>query len=97
MPEDNGYKTGCVGILMPLALVAYGLVHIIGHYRRKRYEFWPRSEESIEWEGVAILAMALFVHAVGFVPYKRYPVIRWLLVSISIGVFFYALYLSAAT
>jgi uncharacterized membrane protein len=94
MHTDDKYKTGCVGILMPLALVGYALLKIVWHYRRDRYEFRYRSPESIEWSGVSILGMALFAHALGFVPYRRYPIVRWLLVAVSIIMFFYGMYAS---
>ena len=81
---------------MPLALVGYALMKIVWHHRNDRYEFRYRSPESIEADGVVMLGMALFVHALGFVPYKRHPVMKWLLVGISIFVFFYGLY-GAAT
>ena len=97
MQKDDKYKTGCVGILIPLAVVGYALLKIVWHYRRDRYKFRYQSPESLEWDGVSILGMALFVHALGFVPYKRYPVVRWLLVAISIFVVFYGLYQSVLT
>jgi hypothetical protein len=97
MHPDDRYKTGCVGILMPLALVAYALRYIVWHYREERYKFRYQSPESIEWFGVSILGMALFVHALGFVPYKRYPIVKWLLVMISIFIALYGLYQCAVT
>ena len=95
--KDDKYRTGCVGILIPLALVLKALHLIIWHYRPKRFRFRYQSPESIEWQGVSVLGMALFVHALGFVPYKRYPIVRWLLVAVSIFIVFYGLYQSVMT
>jgi uncharacterized membrane protein len=86
--NDNRYQTGCLGILIPLALVAYALSFLIWHYRRERYQFRYRSPESIEGDGITVLGIALFVHALGFVPYKRWPLLRWLLVAAGILLFF---------
>jgi hypothetical protein len=94
---DDRYRTGCLGILLPLALVAYALRHIVWHYRHKRHQWRPVSDESIEWRGVGVLAIALFVHALGFVPYKRWPLIRWGLVAGSVILFFYSLWQSVMT
>ena len=95
MQKDDKYKTGCVGILMPLALVGYAMMKIVWHHRKDRYKFRYRSAESIEADGITILGMALFVHALGFVPYRRYPIVKWLLLAISIVVIFYGLHGSA--
>src|SRR5688572_19248080 len=94
---DDRYKTGCLGILLPLALVAYSLRYIVWHYRHPRHECRPASDESLERHGVAVLAIALFVHAPGFVPYKRWPRFRWLLVAGSVVLFFYSLWQSVMT
>ena len=42
--------------------------------------------------GVTALGVCLFVHALGFVPYQRLPVLKWTLVVAGVTVFFLGLF-----
>jgi len=85
--EDDRYKTGCIGVLVPLLVAAYGIRTII---RQRTTGRWGRpptvGPEAVEF-GIAVLGVALFAHAWGFEPYRRRPFIRWLLTALSIAMF----------
>jgi len=85
--EDDSYKTGCIGVLVPLVVAAYGIRTIV---RQRTTGRWGRSPtvgpEAVEF-GIAVIAVALFAHAWGFEPYRRHPFVRWLLTALSIALF----------
>lgn len=86
--DDDPYKTGCVGIVIPLFFAAaYGIPAIV---RKKTWRQLGRppvvGPEAIEI-GIAVLGVALLVHAWGFEPYKRHPIIRGLLTVVGIAMF----------
>lgn len=87
---DDRAKTGCMGILMPLGLLTYGLYYIRHPRMLNRFGNVMETDEVIGI-GIMALGMAVFVHALGFVPYERIPLLKWLVAAAGAGVFIYGL------
>lgn len=85
--DDDRYKTGCVGVLLPLFAAAYGVRAIIRQRTPGGLRYRPTvGPEAVEW-GIAALGVAVFVHAWGFEPYKRHPWIRAILTVVGVAMF----------
>lgn len=86
--DDDRAKTGCVGVLLPVAGMIYGGWIMLRKEGFRNYGIRPvRGAEAVDF-GISVIGMALFVHALGFVPYRRHPVVRISLIVISIVLFF---------
>jgi hypothetical protein len=89
-PEDRA-KTGCMGILLPVAVAAYG-VYRITHPRKLSHLFHTPLDPPTIWIGISALGIALFVHGLGFGPYQRIPGLRYVIALTGVGVFFLGLF-----
>jgi hypothetical protein len=86
--DDDRYKTGCVGIILPLLVAVWG-IRIIIRQRVPRGRGAPAplvGPEAVE-VGIGVLGVAVLLHAWGFEPYKRHPIIRALLTAAGIALF----------
>jgi hypothetical protein len=91
MDPDERTKTGCMGILLPMATAAYG-AYRIAHPRKVSYLFHtPITSPSIA-VGVCALGIALFVHGLGFVPYERIRFLKYLIATLGIVLFIVGLF-----
>jgi hypothetical protein len=91
MDSDDKAKTGCMGILLPLALVIFG-IHRIRHPPHVDYLFQMPADPSTRIPaGICALGIAIFLHGLGFVPYQRIPGLRYLIAAVGTGVFIYGL------
>lgn len=88
--DDDRVKTGCMGILIPLFFGALALRWIV-QKRTFRVASHATTGEAAVGMGIMTLGICLFVHALGFVPYERVPLLKWLLVAAGVGVFFLGL------
>ena len=80
-----------MGILLPLALVTFGVYRIL-HPPHVDYLFHrPADPTTRVAAGICALAMALFLHGLGFVPYQRVPGLRYIIAALGVGVFVYGL------
>ncbi len=89
---EDRTKTGCMGLLIPLALVAYGVYRITHPWKRSRFTGTWKNPEDVAALGICALGIALCVHALGFVPYERVPLLKWLLAAAGVAVFIYGLF-----
>jgi hypothetical protein len=84
---DDRVKTGCAGVLLPLVVAAYGIRTIL---RQRTTGRWGREPtvgpEAVEF-GIAVLGLAVLVHAWGFDAYKRHPVVRGALIMLGVAMF----------
>jgi hypothetical protein len=88
MNPDDRAKTGCAGIAIPLACLVYAAFWFATPESLSSWAIRPIRGADAAALGVSIIGLALFVHAFGFVPYQRYPVLRWLLVLGGVSLFF---------
>jgi hypothetical protein len=95
MDQEDRIKTGCLGILIPLFFGAYAVRWIIerraGRIRFRDIGKQPLTGEAAVALGITALGICLFVHALGFVPYERFPLLKWLLAAAGVVVFFIGL------
>lgn len=83
--------TDCLGILLPLAANAYALYNFT-HPRRGDYLFHRLlNPNTIVAFGIVGLGIALFLHAIGFVPYERVPFLKYVLAAAGVALFIYGL------
>jgi hypothetical protein len=87
---DDHVKTGCMGILIPLAVAAYGIYRMM-HSKGVTYRGQPRPPDDVIGGGIAALGMALFVHGLGFSPYEKVRFLKYVVAGIGIAVFVYGL------
>lgn len=88
---DDKVKTGCMGILLPLVIAAFGF-HRLTHPRRlNRFTGLPNESHDVMALGGLALGIALIVHAFGFVPYARVPFLRYALAVTGTAIIFVAL------
>lgn len=87
---DDRVKTGCMGILVPIAVAAHGIYRIV---RPRRHDLFGRlvDRDFVIGTGIAALGIAVFVHAFGFVPYARFPVLKYTVATGGVAVFLYGL------
>ena len=86
---DLAERADCMGILLPLAANVYALYNFT-HPRRGDYLFRrSMNPETIVSLGILGLGIALFLHAIGFVPYKRVPFLRYALAAGGVALFIY--------
>ena len=88
---EERVKTGCIGLLLPLATVAFGYRLISHPNRPNRFTGTPSDPQDMIALGIAALGIALCVHAFGFVPYDRIPVFKYLLALAGVVLFFMGL------
>lgn len=88
---DDRAKTGCMGILLPCLLAAYGIYRITHPRKLSRITGTLRNPEELVALGISALGLALVVHAFGFVPYDRVPLLRYIFAAVGVSVFFYGL------
>jgi hypothetical protein len=87
---DDRVKTGCMGLLLPLGMAAYGLYYIRHPRMLNRFGRVMETDVVIGM-GIMAVGMAVFVHALGFVPYERISFLKWLVAAVGVGVFIYGL------
>ncbi len=88
---DDRVKTGCMGILLPLALAAYGVHRILYPRKLNRFTGRPVETDDVVSLGICALGMALFAHGWGFVPYTRIPFLKYLVMGLGVVAFVYGL------
>jgi hypothetical protein len=91
MDNEDRTKTGCMGVLLPLIFGAYAVRWIVteraGPIRLRDIGRGPTTGEAAIALGITTLGLCLFVHAFGFVPYQRIPIVKWLLAAAGVAVF----------
>ena len=85
-PEERA-KTGCLGILIPIVVTAYSLRYFITRRSSGRFGATPVEGDAAIGLGVSAVGIAVFVHALGFVPYERILPLKWALVIAGIILF----------
>jgi hypothetical protein len=85
--DNDRYKTGCVGILLPLVGAAYGILIIACQKTSGIRGLSPVVGPGAVEVGIGILGVALFTHTWGFEPYRRHPIIRGILTITSVAMF----------
>jgi hypothetical protein len=88
---DDRVKTGCMGILLPLALAAYGVHRILHPIKLNRFTGRLMETDDVVSLGICALGMALFAHGWGFVPYTRIPFLKYLVMGLGVVAFVYGL------
>ncbi len=91
MDSDDRAKTGCMGILLPLALVSFGVYRILRPPHVEYLSHRPADPATRIPAGICALGMALFLHGLGFVPYQRVPGLRYVIAALGVAVFIYGL------
>jgi hypothetical protein len=81
-----------MGFLLPLALAAYGVSRIAHPRELNRFTGRWRNPEDVVALGICALGIALCVHAFGFVPYQRIPLVKYLIAAAGAALFIYGLY-----
>jgi hypothetical protein len=94
MTPDDRVKTGCAGIIIPLAAVAYATIWFFSPESVSTWGIRPIRGRAAMGHGITILGIALFVHALGFVPYRRYRILQIAVILIAIATFFTGLFWS---
>lgn len=89
---DERVQTGCMGLLLPLALAAYGIYRITHPRKLNRFTGTWRNPEDVVALGICALGIALCVHALGFVPYQRIPLVKYLLAAGGVALFIFGLF-----
>jgi|tagenome__1003787_1003787.scaffolds.fasta_scaffold14693138_1 hypothetical protein len=91
MDSNDRAKTGCLGILLPLALGVFG-VHRVLHPPHVDYLFHRPVDPSTRIPvGIFALGLALILHGMGFVPYQRIPGLRYVIAALGVAIFVYGL------
>jgi hypothetical protein len=91
MNSDGQAKTGCLGILLPLVLAAFGVRRIL-HPPNVDYLFHRPVDPSTRIPvGICALGMALVLHGLGFGPYQRIPGLKYVIAALGVAVFVYGL------
>ena|SRR2546423_726739 len=91
MDGDDKVKTGCMGVLLPIVLAAFG-VHRIMHPPKVSYLFHtPIDPRTRIPTGIVALGMALVAHGLCFVPYERIRGLKYVIALLGVGVFFLGL------
>lgn len=88
---DDRVKTGCAGLLLPLVIAAFGYYRITHPRRLNRFTGTPNDPQDVVALGIVALGIAVVVHAFGFVPYHRIPVLKYLLAAAGVVLFVYGL------
>lgn len=87
MNEDDKVKTGCMGILIPLACAGFGLYRILHPHEYNRGIGHAYEGAAVVGLGLNALGIAVFVHALGFVPYERIPWLKRLVAAVGVDLF----------
>jgi hypothetical protein len=79
--EEEPDCTGCLGFLLPLIIVVFlALPPLLTGRRAGRFGAPPLTGKAAIASGVGMLGLALAVHVWNTRFYRRYPILRWLLV-----------------
>lgn len=92
MDADDRTKTGCLGILLPLAVAAYGAYRIVHPREVNRFTGQPYEGNAVVGLGVSAIGLAVFCHAFGFIPYRRIAGLRWVVAALGVTIFFLGLF-----
>lgn len=87
-PEDR-YKTGCVGIVLPVLVAAYGLRRILHPRQFNRYTGQWLEGDGVVGLGISALGLAVFAHGLCFAPYGRIRFLKYVIAGV--GVVFFCL------
>ena len=87
MNSEDRYKTGCVGIILPLLVAAYGVRRILHPRQFNRLTGLWDEGAGVVGLGISALGVAIFVHGLCFVPYRRIRFLRSTVAAIGIALF----------
>ncbi len=88
---DDRAKTWGLGILIPLFFAAYGIYTIKHPWEINRITGRMKDPDVVISTGLLALGMAVVAHAFGFVPYERFPILKWVIAATGVAVCIYGL------